>query len=203
MTYSRPAAFLPPRSTRARIGLFGGSFDPPHSGHLHVAKTAMKHLGLDQVWWFPTPGNPLKEAPSDYDARFASVEALTRHHRRFRVSDVEKRLNLRYTIDLVALLKQHCRQAQLVWIMGGDSLMTFHYWKDWRQLTERVPVAVVARPGFELAARVSPFAKLLKQRRLRDHAALGLPARSAPAWVYLPAPLNPVSSTLLRQTQPS
>jgi nicotinate-nucleotide adenylyltransferase len=203
MTYSRPAAFLPPRSTRARIGLFGGSFDPPHSGHLHVAETAMKHLGLDQVWWFPTPGNPLKEAPSDYDARFVAVETLTRHHRRFRVSDVEKRLNLRYTIDLVALLKQHCRQAQLVWIMGGDSLMTFHYWKDWRQLTERVPVAVIARPGFELAARVSPFAKLLKQRRLPDHAALGLPARNAPAWVYLPAPLNPVSSTLLRQTQPS
>ena len=203
MTYSRPAAFLPPRSTRARIGLFGGSFDPPHSGHLHVAETAMKHLGLDQVWWFPTPGNPLKEAPSDYDARFAAVEALTRHHRRFRVSDVEKRLSLRYTIDLVALLKQHCRQAQLVWIMGGDSLMTFHYWKDWRQLTERVPVAVVARPGFELAARVSPFAKLLEQRRLPDHAALALPARSAPAWVYLSAPLNPVSSTLLRQTQTS
>ena len=203
MTYSRPAAFLPPRSTRARIGLFGGSFDPPHSGHLHVAETAMKHLGLDQVWWFPTPGNPLKEAPSDYNARFAAVETLTHHHRRFRVSDVEKRLNLRYTIDLVKLLKQHSREAQLVWIMGGDSLMTFHYWKDWRQLTELVPVAVVARPGFELAARISPFAKLLKQRRLPDYAALGLPARSTPAWVYLPAPLNPVSSTLLRQTQPS
>ncbi len=126
MASPRPAAFLPPRDTRARIGLFGGSFDPPHSGHLHVADTAMKRLGLDQVWWFPTPGNPLKEAPSDYAARFEAVEALTAHHRRFRVSDVEKQLKLRYTIDLVRLLRQRCPQAQLVWIMGGDSLMTFH-----------------------------------------------------------------------------
>ena len=203
MTNPRPAAFLPPSSTRARIGLFGGSFDPPHSGHLHVAETAMKHLGLDQVWWFPTPGNPLKEAPSDYEARFAAVQALTRHHRRFHVSDIEKRLDLRYTIDLVEWLEQRCRHAQLVWIMGGDSLMTFHYWKDWRKLTEKVPIAVVARPGFELAAQVSPFANRLKRQRIPSHSARALPIRTAPAWVYLPAPLNPISSTLLRQGRES
>ena len=98
----------------------------------------MRRLDLDQVWWFPTPGNPLKEAPSDYAARFEAVEDLTRQNRKFRVSDVEKRLSLRYTIDLVNLLKQRCREAQLVWIMGGDSLMTFHYWKDWRALTELI-----------------------------------------------------------------
>jgi len=199
MTFQRPAASLPPSRTRARIGLFGGSFDPPHSGHLHVADTAMKRLGLDQVWWFPTPGNPLKEAPSDYAARFEAVRDLTRHHRRFRVSNVEKQLNLRYTIDLVRLLKQRCREAQLVWVMGGDSLMTFHYWKDWRALTELVPIAVIARPGFELAARVSPFAKRLKQYQLPDDAAQGLSKKAAPAWVYLPAPLNPISSTAIRR----
>lgn len=201
MTFHRSAAHLPPSSTRARIGLFGGSFDPPHSGHLHVAETAMKHLGLDQVWWFPTPGNPLKEAPSDYDARFSAVKTLTRHHRGFHVSEVEKRLNLRYTVDLVELLKQRCRHAHLVWIMGGDSLMTFHYWKDWRKLTEMVPVAVVARPGFELAARMSPFAKMLKSQRLPDHGARILPPEQAPAWVYIRAPLNPISSTSLRNGQ--
>jgi len=198
MASPRPAAFLPPRLTRARIGLFGGSFDPPHRGHLHVAETAMKRLKLDQVWWFPTPGNPLKEAPSDYAERFAAVRALTAQHRRFRVSDVEQRLSLRYTVDLVSQLKHHCRQAQLVWIMGGDSLMTFHYWKDWRQLTDQIPIAVIARPGFERAARVSPFAKILKNRRLLDRAASILPQQTAPAWAYLPAPLDPISSTVLR-----
>ena len=201
MTFQRSAAYLPPSSTRARIGLFGGSFDPPHSGHLHVAETAMKRLGLDQVWWFPTPGNPLKEAPSDYAARFEAVKDLTRHHRKFRVSNVEKQLNLRYTIDLVRLLKQRCREAQLVWIMGGDSLMTFHYWKDWRALTDLVPIAVVARPGFEIAAQSSPFAKALKHGRVRDEAGRVLLAQKTPAWVYLPAPLNSISSTQLRKNQ--
>lgn len=200
MLHIRSDASLPPSSTRARIGMFGGSFDPPHSGHLHVAETARKRLGLDQVWWFPTPGNPLKEAPSEYAARFAAVQDLTQHHRRFRVSDVEKQLNLRYTVDLVQLLRRHCRHAQLVWIMGGDSLMTFHYWKDWQKLTDLVPLAVVARPGFEQAARVSPFAKRLKDRCLPANAARILPDQKTPAWVYLPAPLDPISSTSLRQT---
>ena len=198
MSSIRPAVSLPPPRTRARIGLFGGSFDPPHSGHLHVASTAMKHLGLDTVWWFPTPGNPLKEAPSDYDARFQAVQDLTRHNRAFRVSNVEKRQGLRYTYDLVRLLRRQSPQAKLVWIMGGDSLMTFHFWKDWQKLAQTIPIAVIARPGFALAARGSPFAQRLARHRLDDHAARILPDQTAPAWVYIPAPLNPISSTALR-----
>lgn len=199
MAYIRSAAYLPPRSTRARIGLFGGSFDPPHPGHLHVAETAMKRLGLDQVWWFPTPGNPLKEAPSDYEARFAAVQDLTKHNRAFRVSNIEQQASLRYTYDLIRLMRQHCPRADLVWIMGGDSLMTFHYWKDWEKLAESIPIAVIARPGFELASRFSLFAKRMRRHRLADNAASILPEQKAPAWLYLPAPLNPISSTALRQ----
>jgi nicotinate-nucleotide adenylyltransferase len=199
MAYIRSAAYLPPRSTRARIGLFGGSFDPPHPGHLHVAETAMKRLGLDQVWWFPTPGNPLKEVPSDYEARFAAVQDLTKHNRAFRVSNVEQQASLRYTYDLIRLMRQHCPRADLVWIMGGDSLMTFHYWKDWEKLAKSIPIAVIARPGFELASRFSLFAKRMRRHRLADNAASILPEQKAPAWLYLPAPLNPISSTALRQ----
>lgn len=198
MAKSHSAALLPPASSRARIGLFGGSFDPPHSGHVHVAETAMKRLGLDQVWWFPTPGNPLKETPSDYESRFQAVEHLTHHNRAFRVSDVEKRANLRYTIDLVRLVKRHAPRAQLAWIMGGDSLMTFHYWKDWQTLAGTIPVAVIARPGFELAARQSPFARAFARQRLPHPAARILVSQSPPRWAYLPAPLNPISSTVLR-----
>lgn len=198
MAFNRPAAHLPPATTRARIGLFGGSFDPPHSGHVHVASTALKHLNLDAVWWFPTPGNPLKEAPSDYDARFAAVEALTRHNRAFQVSAVEKQMGLRYTYDLIKLLRKHSPKAQFVWIMGGDSLMTFHFWKDWEKLAATVPIAVIARPGFELAARMSPFSKRLAPYRRPKYSARILAAQSAPAWTYIPAPLNPISSTAIR-----
>ncbi|MEL7112715.1 MAG: nicotinate (nicotinamide) nucleotide adenylyltransferase [Pseudomonadota bacterium] len=198
MSMIRPAATLPPSGTRARIGLFGGSFDPPHSGHVHVASTAMKRLNLDAVWWFPTPGNPLKEAPSDYSARFQAVQDLTRHNRAFRVSNIEQRANTRYTYDLVRLLRRRAPRAKLVWIMGGDSLMTFHFWKDWQNLATTIPIAVIARPGFESAARRSPFARQLARHRLPDQAGRILPDQTAPAWIYLPAPLNPISSTELR-----
>ena len=198
MLHIRSDAFLPPSSTRARIGMFGGSFDPPHSGHLHVASTAMKRLQLDAVWWFPTPGNPLKEAPSDYEERFAAVQDLTSRNRGFRVSNIEKQAGLRYTYDLVRLMRQHCPRADLVWIMGGDSLMTFHYWKDWEKLANSIPIAVVARPGFELASRFSLFAKRMQRHRLSENAASILPQQKAPAWVYVPAPLDPISSTALR-----
>lgn len=161
----------------------------------------MRRLNLDQVWWFPTPGNPLKEAPSDYEARLGAVRILTENNRRFEVSDIEHRAHLRYTIDLVRLLRKHCPHAKLAWIMGGDSLMTFHFWKEWKALAHQVPVAVVARPGFELAARVSPFAKAFRQNRRPDRAARLLPGHKTPAWVYLPAPLNPVSSTALRNAR--
>lgn len=198
MLHIRSDAILPPSSTRARVGLFGGSFDPPHSGHLHVASTAMKRLQLDAVWWFPTPGNPLKEAPSDYDARFAAVQDLTKNNRAFQVSNIEQQAGLRYTYDLVRLMRQHCPHADLVWIMGGDSLMTFHYWKDWEKLAASIPIAVIARPGFELASRFSLFAKRMRRHRLTDNAASILPQQKAPAWVYVPAPLDPISSTALR-----
>ena len=201
MALLRPAAHLPPTSTRARIGLFGGSFDPPHGGHLHVAETALKRLNLDQIWWFPTPGNPLKEDPSDYEARLGAVRILTQNNRAFEVSNIEKQAHLRYTIDLVRLLRKHCPHAKLTWIMGGDSLTNFHRWKDWKSLAHQVPIAVIARPGSERSALVSPFAKAFQQSRLSHRAARMLPGHETPAWIYLPAPLNPVSSTAIRNAQ--
>ena len=194
-------SLLPPASTRARIGLFGGSFDPPHTGHLHVAETALKQLQLEQVWWFPTPGNPLKTAPGDYEERYSAVQDLTRRNRAMRVSNIEQKAGLTYSIDLIRLVKGHCRHADLVWIIGADSLMTMHYWKDWRDIAKSIPIAVVARPGFELAARGSHFARMFRNARLKPLEASGLARSAAPAWTYLNAPLNPISSTALRQGQ--
>ncbi len=197
----RHARYLPPTSTRARIGLFGGSFDPPHVGHLHVAETALKHLQLDQVWWFPTPGNPLKAAPGEYDQRFDAVTKLTMKNKAMRVSDIERRADLTYSIDLIRLVRGHCRKANLVWLIGADSLMTMHYWKDWKEIAATIPVAVVSRPGFEVAARNSHFARIFRAARLPEHMASGLPDRAPPAWTYLTTPLNRASSTALRRQQ--
>lgn len=198
ITGVRRAAHLPPRSTRARIGLFGGSFDPPHPGHLHVAETALRQLQLDQVWWFPTPGNPLKAPPGAYKARFAAVQALTSGNRAMQVSDIEARAKLTYSIDLIRLLRSHCPHAGFVWLIGADSLTTLQYWKDWTKIAQTLPIAAIARPGFELAARNSRFARQYAKARLAETAAAALPRAKPPAWTYLTAPLNPVSSTALR-----
>lgn len=194
----RPALHLPPAKSRQRIGLFGGSFDPPHSGHMHVAETAMKRLCLDQVWWFPTPGNPLKHPPGAYEARLAAVQILTEHNKAMRVSDIEQRAGIQYTIDLVRLVRAHCAEAQLVWIMGSDSLLNLHHWRDWESLAHLIPFAVVARPGATLSARTSHFARKYADFRLPRRAAKLLPGREAPAWTYLTAPLNHESSTAIR-----
>ena len=191
-------AHLPPTSSRQRIGLFGGSFDPPHSGHMHVAKTALKRLDLDQVWWFPARGNPLKATPGGFDARLAAVQIMLEGHRAMRASDVEAHAGLTYTIDLIRLMRAHCPNAQLVWIMGSDSLENFHEWKDWQSLAKLVPIAVIARPGSTQASRSSHFAKVFRKARLPRRAAKLLPGHTAPAWTYLNAPLNPASSTALR-----
>ncbi len=195
----RPAAHLPPATTRQRIGLFGGSFDPPHGGHMHVAETALKRLNLDQVWWFPTPGNPLKAPPGEYEARLAAVQILTARNKAMRVSDIEQRAHIRYTVDLVRLVRAHCPHAKLTWVMGSDSLMNFHNWKDWRTLAQLIPIAVIARPGATLAARTSHFASVFSEARKPRRMAKLLPSQSAPAWTYLTAPLNPESSTALRK----
>lgn len=198
MARLRPAAHLPPASTRQRIGLFGGTFDPPHSGHMHVAETARKRLGLDAVWWFPARGNPLKAAPGEFENRLAAVQIMTATNRVMNVSDIEQHAHLTYTVDLVRLVKAHCPHAQLVWIMGSDSLANFHLWKDWKTIAHLIPIAVIARPGATLAARNSHFARVYSDARLPGAASQKLPGHDTPAWTYLKAPFNPESSTALR-----
>ncbi len=122
-----------------RVGLYGGSFDPAHAGHLHVARTALKRLGLDRVVWLVSPGNPLKStAPADLARRMASARALAREPR-MTVSDAETRLGVRYTIDTVRALKARYPGVRFVWIMGADSLLGFHRWRGWTELSTRSP----------------------------------------------------------------
>ena len=196
--WTRPAAAAPPAGTRARIGLFGGSFDPPHQGHLHVAQTALKRLQLDQVWWFPTPGNPLKAPPGAYEQRFSGVQKLISRSPAFRVSRIEQGLGLRYSYELVSYLRRHCRHAQLVWIIGADSLASLHLWKNYEALARTLPLVSVARPGHLRAPLSSRFARQYAACRIADRAAPAIFSHKLPAWTHLPAPLHGVSSTQIR-----
>ncbi|WP_299663018.1 nicotinate-nucleotide adenylyltransferase [uncultured Ruegeria sp.] len=181
------------------VGLFGGSFDPPHKGHVHVTREAMKAFGLDRVWWLVSPGNPLKErGPAPLARRMEAAEAVMQHPR-VEVTDIEALTGTRATADTLAALRRLYPQVRFVWLMGADNLAQFHRWKDWRRIMDNVPVGVVARPGDRISARMSPAARLYAKYRIDGQARHLLGRAEAPAWCFVNVPLVDVSSTELRK----
>ena len=171
-----------------KVGLFGGSFNPAHDGHAHVAETAMRRLGLDRVVWLVSPQNPLKDAR--HSAPLSERMASAREHARgpsMIVSDFETRTGVAWTVDTLRLLVARHPGVHFVWLMGSDNLASFHRWRGWTDIMRLMPVEVIARP----AARFATFRVPAEQAGL-------LPTLSAPAWTYLTAPLNPLSSTAIR-----
>ena len=180
-----------------RVGLFGGSFDPPHAGHLHVAQTAMRRLGLDQVWWLVSPQNPLKATPAgDFDRRFDAVCQIAARPG-MRITDIETRLGTTRTIDLPNHLRPRHPDVHFVWLMGADNLAGIHRWANWTQIFQSVPVAVIARPQDAVRARLSHAARQYARSPIRESEAVALPLLQAPAWTYLTQRLHPHSSTSL------
>ena len=183
-----------------KVGLYGGSFNPAHEGHAHVAETARQRLGLDRVIWLVAPQNPLKSSAETrpLTRRMAGVRAFARD-RGMIVSDVESRIGTRYTLDTILALKARFPGVHFVWIMGADSLVGFHRWRGWTQILRAVPVAVVSRPWISLKSRSSPAARRFAAARLPFHRAKALPSQAPPAWIFLYGPLNFQSSTALRE----
>jgi nicotinate-nucleotide adenylyltransferase len=182
-----------------RVGVYGGSFDPPHEGHQHVARTALARLGLDRVIWLVSTRNPLKTRhdPAELPARMAATRRLARGPA-MRVSDLERRIGARYTLDTLRVLKARYPGVHFVWIMGADNLAGFHRWRGWAEIFREFPIAVVSRPGVQPRAALSPAARRFAAARLPGRAARRLPISPPPAWVYLAAPLKHISSTALR-----
>ena len=185
-------------SSGMRVGLYGGSFNPAHSGHVHVSETARRRLGLDRVIWLVSRQNPLKPAAqARFAARVAGARELVRG-RATQVSDAEVRLRSTFTIDTLRLLKARYPAVRFVWIMGADSLAGLAAWRDWSGIFREVPVAVVARPGMTLKSLLAPAPRKFSHARLPGGAGLRLAASRPPAWIYLTAPWNFASSTALR-----
>lgn len=182
-----------------RIGLFGGSFDPPHRAHLDACLLAMKRLKLDRVWWLVTPGNPLKNT-SHLAPLAERMEAARRlaSHPRIDVTGLEAVINTRYTYDTIEWLRARCPGVQFVWIMGADNLRHFHRWQKWRAIAELIPIVVVDRPGPSLYASNSTAAQALWRFRIPEEAATSLPGRRPPVWTYLHGLKSVLSSTALR-----
>ena len=184
-------------------GLLGGSFNPAHRGHRRISVFALRRLGLDEVWWLVSPGNPLK--PAKGMAPLAARVAAAREQARLapiRVTAIERELGTRFTVDTLRALLRRYPKRRFVWLMGSDNLAQFHRWKHWRRIAEAMPIAVIARPGYDAAAMASPaMAWLGRYRRLPE--ALKDPARrSLPALYLLRFDPDPRSATAIRSADP-
>ena len=184
-------------------GLLGGSFNPAHSAHRKITLFALNALGLDEVWWLVSPGNPLKplRGMAPLAARVRSARAMARRAP-IRVTAIERELATRFTVDTLRALKRRYPERRFVWLMGADNLAQFHRWKDWRAIARSMPIAVIARPGYDAQALASPAMAWLRRYRLP---ATGLKNRqewSAPALIALRFDPDPRSATELRQADP-
>jgi len=193
------AQAVPPHTEGMRIGLLGGSFNPPHQAHRAISRFALTRLQLDRVWWLVTPGNPLKENGNLHELgeRMRAAREVA-DDPRIEVSCLESVIRTRYTIDTINTLRRRFPGLRFVWIMGADNLAQFHRWQDWRRIAAQVPMAVIDRPPQSFRALASPAAQALSRYRLPEHKAALLADRRAPAWVFLTGLKLNLSSTGLR-----
>jgi len=186
-----------------RIGLLGGSFNPAHGGHRRISLFAAKALGLDEVWWLVSPGNPLKDAATmaPLTARVASATAMARLAP-IRVSAIERELGTRFTVDTLAKIRRRWPKIQFIWLMGADNLAQFHRWHRWRDIARAMPIAILARPRYDGAAIASPAMAWLGRYRQSSARCNGRQGWSAPRLVFLKVDPDPRSASAIRQADP-
>ncbi|MDG4895019.1 MULTISPECIES: nicotinate-nucleotide adenylyltransferase [unclassified Mesorhizobium] len=195
---------MPHAARGLTVGLFGGSFNPPHAGHALVAEIALRRLALDQLWWMVTPGNPLKSARelAPLADRIELSEKIARNPK-IKVTAFEAAQHVRYTADTLALVKARNPGVDFVWIMGADSLRDFHHWQRWREIVLTFPIAVIDRPGATLSFLSSVVAKTFDYARVDEGDALLLARMTAPAWTFIHGPRSSLSSTAIRKAAKS
>ncbi len=190
---------IPLYTNGMRIGLLGGSFNPPHVAHRAISLFAIKRLKLDRVWWLVTPGNPLKDQDGlrDLNERTAAACKMA-NDPRIDVSCLESVIGTRYTVDTISYLRRRASGLRFVWIMGADNLAQFHRWQNWRLIASEVPIAVIDRPPQSFRALAAPAAQALARYRLPENQARRLADQRPPAWVFLTGMKLNLSSTGLR-----
>ncbi len=190
---------IPPIENGMTVGLFGGSFNPPHPGHVQVSELALVRAQLDRLWWLVTPGNPLKDHSqlAPLEERVAACRQMIRHPR-IAVTAFEARHRVRYTADTLALITRIRPRVRFIWVMGADNLAGFHRWQNWREIAAMVPIMIIDRPGSTLSFLSAPAAIALARYRVDETDAELLAFMRPPAWTFVHGPRSPLSSSAIR-----
>lgn len=193
-----------PRSPGKPTGLLGGSFNPAHAGHRAISLSAIRALDLDELWWLVSPGNPLKAGSADMAplaARFASAERMARGTRIVPTA-IEARLGTRYTVETLTRITRLYPRRRFVWIMGADNLASFHLWRSWRRIARTMPIAVIARPGYDALAQKAVAMGWLRRYVRPAGQERHWTTWSPPAIVLLRFRPDPRSATKVRALKP-
>ena len=181
------------------IGLLGGSFDPPHEGHVHITKLALKIFNLSKIWWLVCPENPIKNVtPSDINSRFLASKKIMKHPSVI-ITDLERKFKTKYTFQTLIKLKKLYPSTKFVWLMGADNLINLHHWKNWDWIMKNIPVGVLARPEEQIKAGLSHAAIKFRNYRLPKEKSIILSNYIPPVWTLSNGPMRNISSTEIRK----
>ena len=183
------------------IGLLGGSFDPPHEGHVHITKLALKIFNLSKIWWLVCPENPIKSVtPSDLNSRFFASKKIMIHPSVV-ITDLERKFKTKYTFQTLIKLKKLYPSTKFVWLMGADNLINFHHWKNCDWIMKNIPVGVLARPEEQIKAGLSRTAIKFGNYRLPKEKSIILSNYIPPVWTLSTGPMRNISSTEIREKE--
>lgn len=188
-----------PNAVSRIVGLLGGSFDPPHSGHVHISNLALRLLDLDEIWWLISPGNPLKVAkPASYNQRYEKAQTLIRNPK-IKVSEFEYLYGITHSCETILKLKQKYSNHCFIWLMGSDNLVQISQWKEWRWIFENITIVVLSRAGFDIPGLASRAAKTYSKYYLPSCNSNHIVFQEPPAWTLIKTPIKDISSTKFRK----
>ena len=181
------------------IGLLGGSFDPPHKGHLYISLEAKKLLQLDEIWWLITPQNPLKiSLPATYKERINNCREITSGHP-IKITEIEKKIASTFSYQSIKYIQNHYKNIKFFWLMGADNLINFHNWQHWKTIFNDISIVVFKRHGYNNKALNSKAAKTFSQYKITNNPIAQIYFSQFPAWPWINNREIKISSTEIRK----
>ena len=181
------------------IGLLGGSFDPPHKGHLYISLEAKKILKLNEIWWLVTPQNPLKiTKPATYNERIKNCRLITKRQA-IKITDIENTINSSYSYESIKFIQNYYKNIKFFWLMGADNLINFHQWQKWRDIFNEISIVVFRRHGYNKKALNSVTTKIFSQFQVVANPINQSYFKQLPSWTWINNREIKISSTEIRK----